>query len=164
MMHHDADIPTPLESYRGQVLPEWIDFNGHMNVAYYVLAFDQATEAACDYFRLDETYRKTSQCSTFTLELHVNYHREILEGETFQVKSYLLGADAKRIHLFHEMYHAGSDELVATNENMMIHIDMQARRSTPFPAELRVWLETVAAAHAKIPRPANAGRSIGLPG
>lgn len=162
MSEKDTDIPTPLISEIRTVLPEWIDFNGHMNIAYYVVAFDLATDDAFDFFGLTEQFRENSNSSTFTLELHVNYLLEIMEGESFSVHTTLLGADAKRLHLFHEMFHAETGELVATNENMFVHVNMEQRKSSPFPEDIANRLQKIAAAHASLPRHPNAGRSIGL--
>lgn len=145
------------------VRPEWIDYNGHMNVAYYVMAFDEALEHFYRGIGLDEDYRRANRSSTMTLEMHVNYLREIMEGESFVIDTLVLGVDAKRLHLFHTMRHAETGDALATSENMLIHVSLTARRSTPFPDELRKPLEALARRHAKTERPAQAGRSIGLP-
>jgi acyl-CoA thioester hydrolase len=158
----DTEISSPIVSYRGRVLPEWIDWNGHMNVAYYVLAFDLATDNLFDELGIGKAYREHSGCSSFTLELHVNYLREIKQDEEFEVRSYILGVDTKRLHVFHDMIHAESGEQVATNENMLAHIDMGKRRSSPFPDHLREKMQAIADAHKTLERPANAGRSIGF--
>ena len=156
------NIPAPLDQFRATVKPEWIDHNGHMNVAYYVLAFDYATDDAFRYFGIDDQYRDERGNSTFTLELHVNYHREIMEDEPFVVHSTLVGVDAKRLHLMHEMFHGETGELVATNENMFVHVDMEKRRSTTFPDDVLARLKHIADAHASLPRHSNTGRSIGF--
>ncbi len=162
MAPEDAPIPAPLVSAEQTVLPEWIDHNGHMNIAYYVVAFDLATDDAFGYFGLDDQYRAAHNCSTFTLELHVNYLREIMQGDVFRVHTTVLGVDAKRLHVFHEMFHAGTGELIATNENMFVHVDMENRRSAPFPDHTAAWLREIAAAHTSLPRHKNAGRAIGF--
>lgn len=162
MCGSDTDYASPIVSYKGRVLPEWIDWNGHMNVAYYVVAFDLATDQLFDMLGIGKTYRKASNCSSFTLELHVNYLKEIKEDEEFQINSYILGVDAKRLHVFHEMTHAISGEQVATNENMFVHIDMEMRRSSPFPGDLLEKLQCIADSHGSLRRPTNAGRSIGF--
>lgn len=162
MSQNLPEIPSPIISATRIVRPEWIDHNGHMNVAYYVLAFDLATDDAFDYFGIHHEYREEQGGSTFTLELHVNYLREIMEGDPFIVHSTLLGVDAKRLHLFHEMLHGETGEPVATNENMFVHVDMETRRSAPFPGHVLTHLKKIADAHATLPRHANAGRSIGF--
>jgi len=157
-----VDIPSPFPSFQGTVLPEWIDWNGHMNIAYYVLAFDRGTDALFDFMGLNEQYRQQESCSVFTVELHVNYLREIKEGDAFKIVSHILGVDEKRVQVFHHMYHTPSSELVATNENMFVHIDMNTRRSSPFSETLRERIEIIAKAHASLPQPDNAGRGIGF--
>src|SRR5271166_6219845 len=90
----------------GVVLPEWIDANGHMNLAYYVVLFDQATDLLFDALGVGPAYRDATGNSTFTAETHTLYEREVRVGERVRVVPYLLGADAKRLHYFHEMFHA----------------------------------------------------------
>ncbi len=155
-------IPAPLEIYQGKVLPEWIDYNGHMNVAFYVLAFDHATDALFDYIGIGEAYKDKYNYSTFTLEGHITYDNEVVEGDNLSFKTYLLDYDEKRLHYFHEMYHAEKGFLAATNELITIHIDMNVRRSAPFAPELLERLEQVMQAHRDLPRPANVGRTIGI--
>lgn len=166
MPSDDTKIPTPLVSAERTVRPEWIDLNGHMNVAYYVLAFDLATEDAFSHFGLTDHYRAEHKSSTFTLELHVNYLREILEGEAFVILTTILGVDTKRLHLFHAMHRAKPDgqagEIVATNENMFVHVDMEKRASSPFPDFMLTRLRAAASAHASLPRHKNIGRNIGF--
>ena len=156
------DTPAPVLSKQRTVIQEWIDWNGHMNIAYYVVAFDLATGDAFEQFGIGNTYRETSNCSTFTLELHVNYLQEIMEGESFKIQTLVLGVDSKRLHLFHSMHHAKTGELIATNENMFVHVNMENRRSTPFPDPIQKHLRAIASEHAELSRPKTAGRSIGL--
>ncbi len=155
-------IEAPLQIHQGTVLPEWIDYNGHMNVAFYVLAFDQATDTFFDYLGIGEEYKNKHNYSTFTLEGHITYDREVLEGDPLSFKTYLLDYDEKRMHYFHEMYHATKGYLASTNELMTIHIDMNIRRSAPFAPELSTRLEEIMAAHRALPRPEKAGRTIGI--
>ncbi len=162
MSDQETHPSSPIISYRGTVLPEWIDWNGHMNVAYYVMAFDLATDSLFDMLEIGSAYRKATDNSSFTMELHVNYLREIHEGEAFEISSYILGVDSKRLHIFHDMIHTETGEQVATNENMLVHIDMIKRRSSPYPDHLLEKLRGIAADHSRLKRPQNAGRSIGF--
>ena len=91
---------------KAEVLPEWIDANGHMNLAYYVVLFDQATDLLYDALDIGQAYRDATGNSTFTAETHTLYEREVRVGERVRVVPHLLGADAKRLHYFHEMFHA----------------------------------------------------------
>ncbi len=151
-----------LELYRGRVLPEWIDYNGHMNVAYYVLAFDHATDRLLDHIGLDAATRDRGQGSVFTLELHVSYLRELMEGMPIRATTRLLDADAKRIHYFQSLYHAEEGYLAATCEQILLYMDMNTRRSAAMPAEILAGLEVMLQEHRQLPRPEQAGRVIGI--
>ncbi len=153
---------SPLAVHTDIVRPEWIDYNGHMNVAFYVLAFDYATDAFFDHIGLGEGYKNKYNFSTFTLEGHITYDREVLEGDPLAFKTYLLDYDEKRIHYFHEMYHATEGYLAATNELITMHIDMSKRRSAPFAPEMLDRLEAVMQVHKDLPRPEKVGRTIGI--
>ncbi|MDE2064539.1 MAG: thioesterase family protein, partial [Bradyrhizobium sp.] len=101
--------------------------------------------------------------STFTAECHVRYLREIHLGDPVQVAVYLLGADEKRLHLFEELRHATEGWLSATSETMTLHIDMELRKTAPFPSDVRATIDAVARAHAQLPRPEGIGRSVSMP-
>jgi len=152
----------PLRVYREAVLPEWIDYNGHMNVAYYVLAFDHATDAMYDHLGLDRAYRERTGCSTFAVEMNVSYVREVHEGDPLAFATWILGVDDKRLHYYHEMYHGAEGWLAATCELLSLHIDMARRRTAPFSEDIRTRLEAVRAAHAALPRPERVGRTFGV--
>ncbi len=156
-------IAAPLDLFRERVLPEWIDYNGHMNVAYYVLAFDHATDAFFDFIGLDEDYRTTTGNSTFAVEAHVTYQREVAEGDEMQFTTQLLGYDEKRLHFFHHMYHAEQGFLAATAEWLSLHIDLDRRRVAPMPGAIAARLAEVHAAHKALPVPAEAGHVIRKP-
>ena len=155
-------IEAPLQVHKGTVLPEWIDYNGHMNVAFYMLAFDQATDAFFNYLGIGEEYKNKYNYSTFTLEGHITYDREVLQGDPLAFKTYLLDFDEKRMHYFHEMYHAEQGYLAATNEMITMHIDMGVRRSAPFAPEMLTRIGEVMAVHRAVPRPEKVGRTIGI--
>jgi acyl-CoA thioesterase FadM len=157
-------IDAPLCLYRATVKPEWLDYNGHMNEAYYVLIFSKSTDAFMDYAGQDEAYRAATNTSIYTLETHVMYLQEVSEGEAVRVETRLLGFDEKRYRLFHQMYHEDSGDLLATGEHMLVHVDMSGPRSAPFPPELMERLAAIREAHASLPVPKQAGRSIALPG
>jgi acyl-CoA thioester hydrolase len=131
-----------------------------MNVAYYVLAFDHATDAFFDFVGLDEAYRKASGMSTFAVEAHVTYQREVTEGDELLFDTRLLGFDDKRIHFIHHMRHAEAGFLAATAEWLGLHVDMEQRRVAPMPEHIKHRLAEVLAAHDELPTPPEAGRSI----
>ncbi|MGA8259581.1 MAG: thioesterase family protein [Arenicellales bacterium] len=149
-------------SYRDRVRGEWVDYNGHMSEAYYVLVFGFATDAFYDLIGMDDGYRRRESRSVYTLESHINYLHEVGEGEELVVRSQVLGADHKRVRLFHAMHHGEQGELLATSELMLLHVDMRGPRAVPFAPEVQGRLDKIAAAHAELPRPVQAGRSISL--
>jgi acyl-CoA thioester hydrolase len=165
-MTDSPDIPTPADAplalYSETVRPEWIDYNGHMNLAYYVLAFDHATDAFFDHIGLGADYLKRAGASTFALEAHITYEREMMVGAPMRFTTQLLGHDSKRLHYMHFMYHGEEDWLAATTELVSLHVDMTARRSAPMPDAVRQRLDAIAVGHDRLERPAQAGRVISL--
>lgn len=156
-------IAAPLDLFRERVQPEWIDYNGHMNVAFYVLAFDHATDAFFDFIGLDEDYRTTTGNSTFAVEAHVTYQREVAKGDELRFTTQLLGFDQKRIHFFHHMHHAEQGFLAATAEWLSLHIDLDRRRVAPMPSAIAARLAEIRAAHEALQVPAEVGRVIRTP-
>ena len=156
-------IEAPLQIYRDRVRPEWIDYNGHMNVAYYVLAFDYATDAFFDYLGIGRAYKQSADRSTFAVEMNVSYVREVQEGDPLAFRTWLLGCDHKRLHYYHEMYHADEGWLAAGCELMSLHIDMSTRRTAPFADAITARLDEIAAAHSAVPAPERVGRRIAMP-
>ena len=152
----------PLSLHTGRVLPEWIDYNSHMNVAYYVLAFDHASDRLFDHFDLGSTYREATNHSIFVLEAHVTYERELKVGEPLAVTTQLIDADAKRLHFFHRMLHGEAGFLAATLELMTLHVNLKGPKSAPFPAGPAAKIQQVLADHRKLPAPPQLGRRIGL--
>ena len=153
---------APLDIHRSIVLPEWVDWNGHMNVAFYVAAFDQASGAFMHNMGLGRNYVDNKLGMTFVLETHVTYDREMKGGAPMHFATQLLDCDAKRVHLFHEMHHAEQAYLAATNEVIVMNIDYGSRRSAPWPVQAAERLEAIWDRHKRLPRPANAGRVMGL--
>jgi acyl-CoA thioester hydrolase len=158
------DIAVPLDRHRERVRPEWIDYNGHMNVAYYVLIFDHGTDALFDALDIGAAYRARANCSLFAMQSNVSYVAEVKEGDELRVTTQFLGFDDKRIHFFHRMYHVGQGYLAATSELLGLHVDLSRRRAAPFPADVWARLSGAAAAHAGLPRPPELGRVIALKG
>jgi acyl-CoA thioester hydrolase len=158
----ELDLSAPLDRHRAIVLPDWIDWNGHMNVGYYVVAFDKATDTLCEQFGCSWDYTRHKIGMTFVLEAHVTYDREVREGDPLRITSQILDCDAKRLHYIHFMYHATDGFLAATNELMMINIDYASRRSAPWPDFARERIGRMAAAHKVLPVPEQAGRLIGI--
>jgi len=158
-----APFPAPFVSSIMRVEPQWIDYNGHLNMAYYNVLFDRAVDEAYEAIGIGLEYLKTTNHSTFTAEAHVRYLRELKEGDPVRVTFQLLDYDAKRIHYFEELKHAEEGWLSATSENMTLHVDMAAKKVAPFPDSILRTLERMKAAHAGLPRPEGAGRGIKMP-
>src|SRR3981189_1945628 len=151
--------PSPFLSSVMQIEPQWIDYNGHLNMAYYNVMFDRAIDELWFKLGIGPGYMKERNGSTFTAECHVRYLREIHLGDPVQVSILLVGADEKRLHTFEELRHATEGWLSATSENMTIHIDMTARKTAPFPPDIRACIQTLANAHRSIARPEGIGRN-----
>jgi acyl-CoA thioester hydrolase len=151
-----------LDTHRDIVKPEWIDHNGHFNMGYYLVVFDRATDAFLHQVGLTAELREGTGATTFTLEAHVNYLNELREGDPLRFTTRLLGFDHKRIHYFHEMYHATEGYLAATNELMSLHVNHSTRRSAPMAMEVTRCLEEILEAHEPLPMPEQVGRRIGL--
>jgi acyl-CoA thioester hydrolase len=157
-----SDLAAPFDAYRDLVRPEWIDHNGHMNMGYYLVVFDYATDAFLAWVGLDAVHRAQRRVTTFCLEAHVTYHREMRSGDPMRFTTVLLGHDAKRVHYIHAMYHATEGYLAATNELMSLHVLLTTRRGGPMAPEVLARLALIQAAHDRLPRPPQAGRRIGL--
>src|SRR6201996_200395 len=161
----DADDlpPAPFLSSVMQIEPQWIDYNGHLNMAYYNVMFDRAIDQLWLKLGIGPGYMKERNGSTFTAECHVRYLREIHLGDPVQISILLVAADEKRLHTFQQLRHATEGWLSATSENMTVHIDMAKRKVAPFPADIQARIAAVASTHAAVPRPEGIGRKIGMP-
>ncbi|MDQ0954071.1 acyl-CoA thioester hydrolase [Streptomyces phaeochromogenes] len=154
---------TSLPLFRETVRPEWIDYNGHLSEAFYVLVFGHATDAMMDAAGMDASYRADSGCSLYTVESHIRHLRDVPEGAHLGVRTRIIGAGGKKAHFTHEMYVLDAadaapdadDTVVATSELLALHVDQKAGRAVPFPEGVRNLLAPLVE-----PAPAWAGRSI----
>lgn len=128
-----------LPAYETTVDPGWIDYNGHMSEAFYVLVFGFATDQVMVRLGLDEGYRSGSGCSLYTVEAHVRYLDEVALGQSLSVTTTIAGAAAKKLHLAHEMHADG--RLVATEELLALHVSSGAGRAVEFPEHVRPAIE-----------------------
>ena len=145
---------STLGTYSTEVVPEWIDYNGHMSEAFYVLVFGFATDQVMDELGLDAAYRESEKASLYTVESHIRYLDEAALGDRLTVVPHLVSAGEKKLHLAYEMY--VGDRLVSTEEIMALHVDQTSDRVVPFPdivAERIAQIDTQ--------RPDWVGRSIG---
>jgi acyl-CoA thioester hydrolase len=158
----ETEIAAPLDAYRDVVRPEWIDANGHMNVGYYLVVFDYATDEFMRWVGLDAGHRREAGVTTFCLEAHLTFQREVRAGDPLRFTTRLLAHDAKRLHYVHEMSHAREGYLAATNELTSLHVSAETRRAAPMAPDVLARLARVQAAHDALPRPAHVGRRMGL--
>ena len=161
-MPNVSDIPTPLELHTEVVRPEWIDHNGHMNSAFYVLAFDESGTSLFQHFGITEEYRETTLRGIFVGDYHVHYVREVVEGDPLRFTHLLIDCDEKKVHYWQEMYHATEGYLSAQVEAIMLHVDLTTRKVVPFPPEIFARIKKIHNVHRKAPKPENLGRVIGI--
>jgi len=154
-------VDAPLSLYETTVQPHWVDYNGHMSESFYLWAFGEASDALFRYIGIDEAYRAAGR-SFYTVETHLNNYKEVAGGEPLRFTTQLLDLDEKRLHFFHAMYHGKTGDLLATTEQMLLHVDMNAEKAAPIDPAVYAALQAVAAAHAGLERPAEAGRRIGI--
>ncbi|MGD9702398.1 MAG: thioesterase family protein [Acidimicrobiia bacterium] len=155
-------VPAPLRLYEALVEPEWVDYNGHMTEAAYLTAAGWASDALFRYIGDDEAYRAAGH-SFYTVETHIHFLREVDVHEPLAFDTQVLGVDAKRVHLVHSMHHGASGTLLSTVEQMLVHVDMAAGRSTPTLPEVAAALAAIADAHAALPQPPGTGSVMQLP-
>lgn len=152
----------PLRLWEETVVPDYVDYNGHMNVAFYVLIFDHATDALQDVIGMDETLRTETGSSVFVAETHVTYDNEVMQGDTVYVETQVLDHDEKRLHLFHTMYNKKDDGLCATNEVMILQVNLKTRKVGPFPEHVQRKIDDIYKEHVTLPAPDKQGRVIGI--
>ncbi|GGH27357.1 thioesterase [Alsobacter metallidurans] len=154
---------APFVSSTMRIEPGWIDYNGHLNMAYYNVLFDRAVDEAFAMVGLGEDYVRERRASYFTAECHVQYKRELRLEDPVRATIQLLDFDEKRLHVYMELRHASEFWLSATSENMMLHVDLDSRKVAPFPADVFASLAIMKAAHSGLPHPEALGRVIGMP-
>jgi acyl-CoA thioester hydrolase len=160
---HPPGRAVPFLSSVMRIEPQWIDYNGHLNMAYYNVLFDRAIDELWLELGIGPGYMKARHGTTFTAECHVRYLREIHQDDAVRIAILLVAADAKRLHTFQELRHAGDGWLSATSENISLHVDILARKTAPFPPDIAARIAAVVDAHRGIPRPEGIGRSIAMP-
>ncbi|MBT3245935.1 MAG: carnitine 3-dehydrogenase [Actinobacteria bacterium] len=154
-------VAAPLDLYRAPVEPDWVDYNGHMSEWAFLTAFGWASDKLFRYLGIDETYRGSGH-SFFTVETHLNNLSEASLGDSLRITTQVLGFDEKRLHIFHSMRNDETGELLATTEQMLLHVDNAAGRTAPILAGPATALHSVAAAHSDLPVPSQVGRVMAL--
>jgi acyl-CoA thioester hydrolase len=152
-------VPAPLRLHATTVPHAWVDYNGHMSESCYLLAFGDGADAFFRFLGIDEAYRAGGR-SLYTAETHLHHRAEAVEGDLLTVTCRLLDADSRRLHVFHEMFHAGTGKLLATAEQLLVHVDTTAGRSCPLPAELAERVRAVLRSHRTLPVPETVGRPM----
>ena len=153
---------SPITCPARTIEKSWIDYNGHLNMAYYNVLFDQALDHVYDQLGVGVDYTRSGHGSCFTLEVHVNYLSELVLDDPIKIDFQLLDYDNKRLHIFEQMFNAETGKLAATSEQLALHVDMATRRSAPFQQTVMPDIEALAAAHAELPVPGYVGRLIGI--
>ena len=154
-------MTSPFRSSVHKVRPEWIDYNGHMNMAYYAVIFDEAADEIYPRLGFGPDYQKTG-FTTYTAELHICYLRELHLDDPVTVTLQLLDFDEKRFHTYQEIWHEDG-WCAATGEAMGLHVDQSGPRVAAMPADIQAQLQKLFDAHRDLPRPDRAGRQIAIP-
>lgn len=162
------EMRQPLTLHTDSVQPEWVDYNNHMSESRYLQVFGDASDALFRYLAVDQDYHAQG-FSYYTVETHINHIREATVGQPLYVTTQVIGGDQKRLHVFHSMYldkegkttvNEG-DNLLATGEQMLLHIDTDKGRVCPASAPVAERVAKLISAQAGLDKPIQAGRSIG---
>lgn len=153
------DYDAPLQLHETSVSPAWVDYNGHMTESRYLQVFGDATDALFRHVGMDQTYVAAGH-SVYTVETHIRHIREVKQGIAITVKTQLLGLDDKRLRLMHILLRLDNEELLATAEQMFLHVDMENSAACPFLPELKSALQNIWRGHQKLPVPEFAGGAI----
>lgn len=153
-------FPAPYDRFEEEVKSEWIDLNGHMNLAYYIVLFDQAFDLILAEWDLDWEYTKRTNQGLFAVETHTLYEQELVAGAAVRVRSWVIDVDSKRLHVAHEMYRASDMRRAACIETLNLHVDLENRRVTPWPEARRSAMDAAALAHREAGLPEWVGRRV----
>jgi acyl-CoA thioesterase FadM len=156
-----APVPAPLSLHHADVLPGWVDYNGHMSESCYLLVFGDSADAFFRFFGIDDRYRATGH-SLYTVETHLHFYKEVAEAQPLRLTLQLIDLDPKRLHVFHTMYHGASDVVLATAEQLIVHVNAGAGRVSPLPPHLYDRLQAIRSAHATLPVPEAVGHVMGI--
>ena len=151
------NLDKSLNLYSTKVHSDWIDYNGHMSESFYLYAFGDASDALFQYIGIDNDYRLAGQ-SFYTVETHINYYLEALENEPLEFSTQILGLDLKRLHIFHQMFHGESGDLLATTEQMLVHVDINKAKASEIDQSVFRILQKIWSEHKKLPLPKQKGR------
>jgi carnitine 3-dehydrogenase len=154
-----GDPSKPLALHRDRVHEDWVDYNGHMTESRYLQVFGDATDAFLYFIGMDKDYLASGR-SIYTVETHIRHLREVKMGAPLRVTTQLLGFDSKRIRVVHELYGGADEELLATGEHMLLHVDTRKSAATPMDAALSAKLDEVWQNHQRLEHPGYAGKPV----
>lgn len=152
------NLPT---TYQGNVKSEWIDYNGHMSEAFYVLVFGYATDELYEQLGVGSDYRNEHQSSVYTVEAHINYLLEVAENEPLTVTTQLLEAGDKKLRFCHRMIHSETQEELAFTELLALYVNTDSGRTQPFPSGIKTQIDIQLVQHLKLDTPNLVQRKVG---
>jgi len=155
----ETDFSAPLRTLERSVPTDWTDYNNHMNESRYLQCFADASDALLRLIGVNAEYVSSSG-SYFTVETHIRHLDEVAALQPIYVTTQVLAARGKKLHLFHSLHH-GDGRLLATGEHMLIHVSLETRKASDPAAHIAARAGEIAAAHAGLPLPEGAGRSVG---
>lgn len=161
MPSNSAKFGAPVIAPEMTIEAQWIDYNDHLNMAYYNVLFDRAADVAVELLNCGEAYRRATDRTLMTAEAHVTYLRELKKDAVVRCTFRLLDADRKRLHVYQELYHRDG-WLAATSETVLLHVDLTGPKVVPFPAGIHEDVQAMLAEHSGLPQPKYAGRRMGL--
>ncbi len=156
-------FPSPIKSAPYSIESQWIDYNGHFNMAYYNVLFDRDSDVALDLVGLGPAYVERTGNSYFTLEAHISYLRELTVTDQVRIATQILDFDSKRLHYIQMMHHATEGWISCVSENIIMHVDMALKKSSPFPADILEKIRIAHDTHKSLPVPLQVGHKIGIP-
>ncbi len=156
-------LSAPITSKPYAIEKQWIDYNGHFNMAYYNVLFDRDSDVSLAFLGLGPEYIKRTGNSYFTLEAHVSYLRELQVSDTVTIETQILDFDAKRLHYVQTMRHATQGWIACVTENMVMHVDMKTKKSSAMAADILEKIQIAYESHKALPVPPQVGHKIGIP-
>ena len=151
------EIDAPLDVYRCKVIQEWVDYNDHMTEAAYLTVFGWASDVLFQFIGVNDQYRAGGS-SFYTVETHIVYEREASIKDPLKVTTQVLDFDTKRLHFNHEMFNQSSGDRLSTCEQMLLHVDSAAAKSSIIKPSVASALEAILSSHRKLTTPPAVGR------
>ena len=153
----DEEVDAPLDVYRCQVIQEWVDYNNHMTEAAYLTVFGWASDVLFQFIGVDDAYRAAGS-SFYTVETHIVYEREAALNDSLKITTQILDFDTKRLHFNHEMFNCETNERLSTCEQMLLHVDSKAAKSSQIKTPVAIVLKAILSSHRKLAIPPEVGR------